>query len=76
MQNEKQEKRLMIDLSIFFYRVPEAAKAVSISKSQMWTLIREGVIPSYKMSEKITLVKSSELFQYVESFKVEVNGSK
>jgi excisionase family DNA binding protein len=76
MQNEKQEKKLMVDLSILFYRIPEAAKAVSISKSQMWSLIREGAIPSYKMSEKITLVKSSELFQYVESFKVEANGSK
>ena len=39
----------------------------------MWTLVREGIIPSYKISEKITVVKASELFEHIESFKVEKN---
>lgn len=67
------KKELTIDNSIVFYRIPEAAKAVSISKSQMWTLIREGVISAYKISEKITLVKASELFEYIEKFKVDID---
>lgn len=75
MQSENKENKLKIDSTVYFFRIPLAAKAVSISKSQMWTLIREGVIPSYKMSEKITLVKASELFEYVESFKVGNNGN-
>ena len=70
------EKKIEIDLAVCFYRIPAGAKAISISKSQMWSLIRQGIIPIYKISEKITLVKASELFEYVESFKVGNNGSK
>ncbi len=70
MENENQETTK----PVFFYRVPEAAKVISISKSQMWTLIREQIIPTYKVSDKITLIKASELLNYVESFKVERNG--
>lgn len=58
---------------IKFYRIPVAAKVISISKSQMWTLIREGIIPVYKISDKITLIKAVELFEYVENSKVEIH---
>jgi len=76
MKNEKQTQ-LMMDFKkvpeVKFYRISDAANAISVSKSQIWTLIREGIIPVYKISEKITLVKVSELIEYVESFKVGID---
>lgn len=56
---------------IKFYRISVAAKVISISKSQMWTLIRDGIISAYKISDKITLIKAVELLEYVENSKVE-----
>lgn len=69
---EKHEQTIE-DTQIFFYRVPVAAKAISVSKGKVWSLIRENIIPSYKMGS-ITLVKASELFQYVERFKHEAKN--
>ena len=73
MKKENQIQQIMSfkkEPEIYFLRIPFGAKAISISESHLWTLIREGIIPSYKISNKITLVKSSELIEYVESFKV------
>jgi len=72
MNNESQVQQTISlgkSSEIKFYRVPEAANVISISKSHMWTLIREGIIPVYKISDKVTLIKAHELFEYVESFK-------
>lgn len=77
MKNENQNQQI-INLressEIKFYRVVEAANLISISVSHMWTLIREEIIPVYKISEKITLVKAQELLDYVESFKGGIDG--
>lgn len=69
-RNNIKDEKTKVDSSILYYRIPEGAKAISISKTHLWQLIKMGEIPIYRISKKITLVKASELFDYIERFKV------
>lgn len=43
------------------YRVPDAAKAVGLSETQMWELIRDKRIAAIKLVGRRTLIERSEL---------------
>ncbi|MEV9499958.1 helix-turn-helix transcriptional regulator [Aliarcobacter butzleri] len=49
-----------------FIRVAEASKIFSISKSHLWCLVSKNVLKAYKPSPKITLLKTSEIIDYLE----------
>lgn len=45
--------------------VPEMAEYLRIGKKYAYRLINDNAIPSYKMSERKTLVKQSEVDNYI-----------
>lgn len=72
---EYNQNKTIEDTQIFFYRVPIAAKAISVSRGKMYDMIRKNMVPTYKLGS-VTLIKASELFQLVESFKTEESNEK
>ena len=52
-----QVERLMVT-------VPEAAKLLSISRSQAYELVSQGVIPSKRLGRKCVRVPVSALYQF------------
>ena len=46
-------------------RVDGAAHYLAISKSQVWKLTASGILKSYKLSERVTVWKISELDEYI-----------
>jgi len=46
-------------------RVNDVANYLAVSKSQVWKLTRDGVLKSYKMSDRVTVWKTSELDKYI-----------
>ena len=57
-----------------FVRVAEASKVFSLSQSHLWSLISKNILKAYKPSPKVTLLKVSELIEYVEQFAEVQNG--
>ncbi|MGJ0290563.1 helix-turn-helix domain-containing protein [Aliarcobacter cryaerophilus] len=49
-----------------FLRVAEASKMFSISKAHFWALVSKNVLKAYRPSPKITLLKTSEIIDYLE----------
>lgn len=43
-----------------------ASKYLSMSESGLWQLLKKGVLVSYKLSPKVTVLKKSELDEYVQ----------
>ncbi|WP_026804096.1 helix-turn-helix transcriptional regulator [Aliarcobacter lanthieri] len=52
-----------------FIRVNEASYLFGLSVSHLWSLIRNGTLKSFKPSEKITLIRVSDLISYIECIK-------
>lgn len=48
-------------------RVKEAAHYLAISKSQVWKLTADGILKSYKLSDRVTVWKIEELEQFIAS---------
>ena len=55
-----------------YLRVKEAAELIGVGKSTIWLYAKRGEITSYKLSEKVTVFKQSELLAWVESRLVDV----
>ena len=49
-----------------FIRVAEASILVGLSKSHIWNLVSKNVLKAYKPSPKVTLLKKSQLIEYIE----------
>lgn len=49
-----------------YIRVQAASKYFSISKSHLWALVSKNVLKAYRPSPKITLLKTSEIVDYLE----------
>jgi hypothetical protein len=60
--------------SKLFVRVAVASKIFSLSQSHLWSLISKGILKAYKPSPKVTLLKVSELIEYVEQSMEVQNG--
>ncbi|WP_366887821.1 helix-turn-helix domain-containing protein [Sulfuricurvum sp.] len=50
-----------------WYRPKDAARYLSVSESCIWQLLKRGDLTSYKLSPKVTVLKKSELDEYVQS---------
>lgn len=48
-------------------RVKEAAHYLAMSKSNVWKLTADGVLRSYKLSDRVTVWKIEELEQFIAS---------
>lgn len=48
-----------------FLRVAEAAEIFSLSKSYIWSLLASGQLKFYKISPKITLIKMTDMFDFI-----------
>ncbi|QNK85602.1 helix-turn-helix domain-containing protein [Aliarcobacter cryaerophilus] len=48
-----------------FARVSEAAEIFSLSKSYIWSLLASGQLKFYKISPKITLIKITDMFDFI-----------
>jgi excisionase family DNA binding protein len=46
-------------------RPKDAAKYLGIGPSTLWLYIRQGKIKSYKYSERVTVLKKSELDEFI-----------
>lgn len=49
-----------------FIRVAEASKIFSLSESHIWGLISKKILKAYKPSPKVTLIKKSQIIEYIE----------
>jgi excisionase family DNA binding protein len=47
------------------YRVPDAAKAVGLSESQMWEMIRQRRVAAIKLGGRRTLIEHAELEAFI-----------
>ena len=47
------------------FRVKEVANYLAVSKSQVWKLTADGIIKSYKFSDRVTVWKLQELDKYI-----------
>lgn len=56
-----------MQVEIFWLRPKDAAKYLSVSESCIWQLLKRGDLTSYKLSPKVTVLKKSELDEYVQS---------
>lgn len=50
-----------------YVRVRDCAKLLSCSESCVWQLLKRGDLISYKLSPKVTVLKKSEVVEYVQS---------
>lgn len=50
-----------------YMRVRDCAKFLSCSESCIWQLLKRGDLTSYKLSPKVTVLKKSEVDEYVQS---------
>lgn len=48
-------------------RVKDAAHFLAISKSQVWKLTADGILKSYKLSDRVTVWKIEDLEQFIAS---------
>jgi excisionase family DNA binding protein len=48
------------------FRPKEAAKYLGVSESCIWQLLKRGDLTRYKLSPKVTVLKKSELDEYVQ----------
>ncbi|MDK9693928.1 MAG: helix-turn-helix domain-containing protein [Sulfurimonas sp.] len=48
-------------------RVKDAAHFLAVSKSQVWKLTQDGILKSYKLSDRVTVWKIEELEQFIAS---------
>lgn len=48
------------------FRPKEAAKYLALSESGLWQLLKKGVLVSYKLSPKVTVLKKTELDEYIQ----------
>jgi excisionase family DNA binding protein len=48
-------------------RVKEAALYLAVSKSQVWKLTSDGILKSYKLSDRVTVWKIEELESFISS---------
>lgn len=55
----------------FLVSVPEASKALGVSKAHLYRLIKRGKVPSYKLSARTTRIDPDELRDFVRLTKVE-----
>jgi excisionase family DNA binding protein len=56
-----------MQVDTLYYRPKDAAKYLSVSESCIWQLLKKGDLTSYKLSPKVTVLKKSELDEYVQS---------
>lgn len=56
-----------MQVDTFWLRPKEAARHLSVSESCIWQLLKKKVLTSYKLSPKVTVLKKSELDEYVQS---------
>lgn len=55
----------MINVEQKFYRPKQGAKYLGISLSGYWILIKKGLIPTTKLSERVTITSKEELDKFV-----------
>ena len=55
-----------------YVRPREGASIIGVGLSTIWWYIKNGKLKSYKLSDKVTVLKRSELKMFVESRLVEV----
>ena len=55
-----------------YLRAKEASKLIGVGLSTIWLYAKQGKIAAYKLSDKVTVFKRSELEAFIESNKVEV----
>lgn len=60
-------QKLPEDIDTIWVRPKEAARHLSVSESCIWQLLKRGELTSYKLSPKVTVLKKSELNEYVQS---------
>lgn len=48
-------------------RVNDVAHFLAISKSQVWKLTADGILKSYKLSDRVTVWKIEELESFISS---------
>jgi len=58
---------MQVDTYPEYLRIKDCAKLLSCSQSCIWRLLKNGDLTSYKLSPKVTVIKRSELNEYVQS---------
>ena len=54
-----------------FLRADEACLFLNVGLSTIWLFVKQNKIKSYKISERVTLFKTCELREFIESFEEE-----
>lgn len=57
----------MTKVDIQYYRPKQGAKYLGISLSGYWALIKDGTIPTIKLSPRVTVTPKEALDSFVES---------
>lgn len=52
-----------------FYRIPDAAKHMSIAVSTAWLYIKQGKLHTIKLSPRVTVIDIDELNRFIEQAK-------
>lgn len=55
-----------MDNTIQNYRPREAAKILAIGLSTVWLYIKQGKLKSYKLSDRVTVIKHSDLQAFID----------
>lgn len=58
---------MQVDTYPEYLRPKDAARYISSSESFVWQALKRGDLISYKLSPKVTVLKKSELDEYVQS---------
>jgi excisionase family DNA binding protein len=56
-----------MQVDAFWLRPKSAAKYLSVSESCIWQLLKKKILTSYKLSPKVTVLKRSDLDEYIQS---------
>lgn len=63
-----------MDDTIQNYRPREAAKMLCIGLSTIWLFIKQGKLKSHKLSERVTIIKHSDLLAFIDGRNIESNS--